>query len=189
MVKAKLVAFVGMPGSGKGTCTDYLAKQHHWPLIHFGNMLYAEMDRRNLDKVKDENWFRGKLREEQGPAVLAKLAAKEAERMIKDGADKIVIDGIYSWSEYRFLNDKFGDALTTIAIAAPRKLRYARALARKDSHRKYTDEAQIRARDITEIEDIEKGGPIAFADYTIVNDGTPEDMLKKVDQILSGLGL
>lgn len=180
----KVIAFVGMPGSGKGTCTDYLHNKYGYPVVHFGNMVYEEVHRRGLDNVKDEKFVREDMRAKEGPAVLAKHAAKKAEEYLAGGDDVVVFDGLYSWSEFKFLSEKFGDDIIVIAITAPRILRYSRILARKDSHRKYTSPDQIRERDIAEIENLEKGGPIAFADYTLVNDKTPEDLLRGLDNIL-----
>ena len=184
----RVIAFVGMPGSGKGTCTDYLAEKYKWPIVHFGNMYYEEMQKRNLDNVKDENWFRAKLREEQGKEVLAKLAAKHADELFADKILVVIFDGLYTWSEYRYLRGRFGDSLDIVAVAAPRQERYKRILSRKDQHRKYTSAEQIQAREITEIEEIEKGGPIAMADYTLVNDTAQEELLQKLDELLKKIG-
>ena len=139
----KIVAFVGMPGSGKGTCTDYLHEKYGWPVVHFGHMFYEEMQRRGLDNVKDENWFRPKLREERGPEVLAKLAADKAESLAINGQTCVIFDGLYTWGEYKYLRQKFGNALVVIAVTAPRQERYRRILSRQDAHRKYTSTEQL----------------------------------------------
>lgn len=186
MSTKKIIAFVGMPGSGKGTCTDYMAEKFGYPVIHFGNMVYEEVQRRGLDNVKDEKFVREHMRETEGKAVLAKHAARKAQQHLKDGESVVVFDGLYSWSEYRYLEETFGDELTVIAVAAPKHIRRERVLNRKDSHRKYTLEELVN-RDVAEIENLEKGGPIAYADYTIVNDGAPEELLKKLDTILESI--
>ncbi len=184
MQDIKIVAFVGMPGSGKGSCASYINEKYGCPIIHFGNMLYEEVQRRGLDNVKDENFVRSDMREKEGAAVLAKHAASKAEKCFSEGKYKVVMDGLYSWDEYKYLENKFGSQLILIAIAAPKALRRERVLDRKDAHRKYDSIDQLITREITEIENIEKGGPIAYADYTIVNDGTLEQMLSKLEAIL-----
>lgn len=188
MGTTKIIAFVGMPGSGKGTCTDYLHHTYGWPVLHFGNMVYEEVQRRGLHNVKDEIFVREDMRKQEGPAVLAKHVARKVQAHMAENTPVVVLDGLYSWSEYTYLNTIFGGQLTVIAIAAPKALRRQRVLDRKDSHRHYTIE-QLITREIAEIEGIEKGGPIAYADYTIVNDSTPEVMLKKVDAILNEAGV
>lgn len=187
MNRPKIIALVGMLGSGKGTCTSFIAEKYHMPLVHFGNMMYEEVQRRGLDNVKDEKFVREDMRKQEGPAVLAKRAAARAQEHLTKGAPGVILDGLYSWSEYKFLSELFGDELVVIAIAAPRQERYRRALNRQDSHRKYTEIAQLEKRDIEEIEGLEKGGPIAIADFTIVNDDTTESMLKKLQAKLKSL--
>jgi dephospho-CoA kinase len=181
--KAKIIALVGMPGAGKGTCTDYIASKYGVPLIHFGNMVYEEVQRRGLDNVKDEKFVREDMRKQGGPAVLAHHVARKVKQAIENGDNRIVLDGLYSWSEYKYLHEMFGDSLITIAVAAPRAIRYQRVVDRKDGHRQYTEQ-QVKERDIAEIENLEKGGPIAFADYTLVNEGAPDDLLKQLEKIL-----
>ncbi len=183
MIKAKIVALVGMSGSGKGTCTSYISEKYGVPVVHFGNMVYEEVQRRGLDNVKDEQFVREDMRKQDGPAVLAKHVARKAQDEIEKGATGIVLDGLYSWSEYKYLRSVFGDRLTTIAVVAPRTVRYQRVANRKDSHRQYTVQ-QVEERDIAEIENLEKGGPIAFADYTLTNGAAPEDLLEQVDGVL-----
>lgn len=174
-----------MPGSGKGTCTDYLHSTYGWPLVHFGSMVYEEVQRRGLDNVRDEAFVREDMRAQEGKAVLAKHAARKADTYSADGAQTIIFDGLYSWTELQFLRETYGHNLLVIAVATPRRTRYQRILARNDSHRKYTSEQQVMNRDISEIENLEKGGPIAFADYTIVNDGELSEMTAKLSSILT----
>jgi dephospho-CoA kinase len=95
-----------------------------------------------------------------------------------------VIDGMYSWSEYKFLRDHFSDRMKVVAIYAARTARYARLSQRKE--RPLTSQ-EAEQRDHAEIENVEKGGPIAMADYTIVNDGTEKDLLRAIDRLLSTL--
>jgi dephospho-CoA kinase len=40
------------------------------------------------------------------------------------------------------------------------------------------------SRDISEIENIEKGGPIAFADYMVINDGTIKELKTKLKGLI-----
>lgn len=189
-IQPKLIALVGMPGSGKGTCTDHLSEKYNLPLIHFGQMMYEEVQRRGLDNVKDEKFVREDMRKKEGPAVIAKMVAKKADVYIANGAQAIVLDGLYSWSEYKYLRSVYGDGLVVIAVAAPRKTRYERVLARTDGHRKYTSAEQVETREIDEIEHLEKGGPIAFADYTLVNDHEgKENLLRQVDELVERIGI
>lgn len=185
----KVIAFVGMPGSGKGTCTTYLNEKYRFPVIHFGNMVYEEVQRRGLDNVKDENFVREDMRAMEGPAVLAKHVARRVHEYVRDGAKIVILDGLYSWTEYKYLHREFGDALIMIATTASKEVRHQRILNRNDGHRKYTSVQQIIDREIAEIENIEKGGPIAYADYTILNNSSREFLLQDLELLLRQIGV
>lgn len=183
MLMKEVIAFVGMPGSGKGTCSDYLHEKYGWPIVHFGNMVYEEVGRRGLDNVKDEVFVREDMRAQEGPAVLAKHVGRKTDELFASGNDVVVLDGLYSWSEYKYLSEKYEESFLVIAVAAAKKVRRQRVLYRKDSHRKYTLE-QLVTREVAEIENLEKGGPIAYADYTLANEKTPEELLADLEKIL-----
>ncbi len=85
MASPTIIAFVGMPGSGKGTCTDYMADVYGFPVIHFGNMVYEEVQRRGLHNVKDEKFVKEDMRQKEGPAVLAIRAAEKLELSYQRG--------------------------------------------------------------------------------------------------------
>lgn len=184
MNRPKIIALVGMAGSGKGTCTTFIAEKYNVPIVHFGNMVYEEVERRGLDIVQHEREVREDMRKQEGPTVLAKRAAAKAQEYLASGEKGVVLDGLYSWSEYKHLKEVFDDNIVVIAVATPRKLRYERTVNRQDSRRQYTLE-QIEKRDIEEIENLEKGGPIAMADYTILNDQSTEAMLDKLNETLT----
>ena len=179
MKNYKIIAVVGMPGSGKGTITDELEK-NGYPVIHFGNMVAEEIEKRGLDFVKNEVFVRHDMRKTDGPAVMAIRAATKADSLLENGKPIIIFDGLYSWTEYKYLEDKYGDSLTIVAVVAPKVMRRKRAIARRDGKRIYTIDKLIK-REIDEIENMEKGGPIAYADYYIYNDGSLDDFKSKLD--------
>ena len=70
-------------------------------------------------------------------------------------------------------------------MVVDKNLRYERVAKRPD---RAFDSAAIRERDRSEIENLEKGGPIAAADYYILNNGTIEDAEARLDEILMEVG-
>lgn len=123
------------------------------------------------------------MRKQEGQAVLAKHVARKTFEYFEQGESTVILDGLYSWSEYKYLEETFGDKLTVIAVATAKKLRRQRVLERKDAHRKYTLE-QLITREVAEIENLEKGGPIAYADYTLVNNGTQEELIEDLEKTI-----
>lgn len=187
MKQPRIIAIVGMPGSGKGTTVSHLEKTYRLPNVYFGGMVYDEIRKRGLDIVLDERAVREDMRTQEGPAVLAKRAATKARELIAQGAPAVILDGLYSWTEDRYLRQTFGDEIITVAIVNPKHVRYERVVARKDAHRPYTLE-QIKLRDIEEIENIEKGGPIAFADYYLANAKNMDELIAQIDSLMDELG-
>lgn len=186
MTQPKVIAILGMPGSGKGTVVGHICSTYHTENVYLGGMVYEEVRRRGLDIVADERAVREDMRAKEGPAVLAKRAAARAEELVADGARFVVFDGVYSWSEDKYLRETYGNDYISVAIVNPKLVRYERVVARKDAHRPYT-KAQIQLRDIEEIENLEKGGPIAFADYYIANAPNIAALTRQTDELMNRL--
>lgn len=179
----KIIAFVGMSGSGKSVAIDYLTERGI-PKVYFGGMVYKEMEKRGIERTPDgasERQFREMIREREGKDWVVRQAIAETKDLISAGQKRIVLDGVYSWTEYKALKHEFPGDLTFIAVVAPKLLRYERIAKRPE---RPFDGKAIRERDITEIENLEKGGPIAAADYFILNDGSVEDMQAQLKKIL-----
>lgn len=177
----KIIALVGMSGSGKSVAVDYLTSKGY-PKVYFGGMIYKEMAKRGVERTPDsERDFREMIRETEGKDWVVRQVIDEVHDLMKAGQKRIILDGVYSWTEYKTLKHEFPGMLTFIAIVVTKKLRYKRVAARPD--RPFNAE-EIRERDRSEIENLEKGGPIAAADYYVLNDGTVADMEKNLQKIL-----
>ena len=180
----KVLAVVGMSGSGKSVVVNYLTEQGY-PKVYFGGMIYKEMERRGIARTEDgesEKKFREEIREKEGKDWVVRQAIKEAESLIAAGQKRIVLDGVYSWTEYKILREQFPGELTCLAVVVPKKLRYRRVAERVERPFK---RAEIMERDRSEIENLEKGGPIAMADYYILNDQGVRELEEKTREILA----
>ena len=178
----KILAFVGLAGSGKSIAVEYLTKQGY-PKIYFGGIMYNAMKEAGIQPGDwgPEQRFREELREKEGKGVIAKRAIPEIHNLLNAGQHRIILDGIYSWSEYRILKHEFPGELTLVAIVTPKHLRYKRMRERPE---RPMQPDEVDARDWAEIENIEKGGPIAIADYFVHNDTTVENLQAQVDDVL-----
>ena len=121
--------------------------------------------------------MREKLRSDLGMGAYAIVLLPKIKELSLN--NNVVLDGLYSWDELMILNKEF--ELTTIAVVADKDLRYERLSKRIE--RPFNKTEAIR-RDITEIENIAKAGPIAYADFYIFNNGTIEDFHNRLDEIL-----
>ncbi len=177
-----VVALVGMPGSGKSEVARVFQKGGY-SAVRFGDITDEEVRKRGL-RLDEENerMVREDLRKKHGMAAYAILNLPRIEAALEKGG--VVIDGLYSWEEYKYLKEKLGGRLDIVAIWAPPEVRYARLKGR--AVRPLNPE-HARARDYAEIENVNKGGPIAMADHTIVNSGTLEALRQQAGAIMGVL--
>ena len=183
MDNVKILAIVGMSGSGKSVAVDYLTSKGY-PKVYFGGMIYKEMEKRGIERTEDgesEKNFREMIRETEGKDWVVRQVIAETKDLISAGQKRIVLDGVYSWTEYCTLKHEFPKALTFIAVVVDKHLRYERVAVRPG---RAFDAAAIRERDRSEIENLEKGGPIVAADYYILNNGTIKESTDRLDEIL-----
>ncbi|MBR2635040.1 MAG: AAA family ATPase [Clostridia bacterium] len=165
----QVIALVGMCGSGKSVCCEEF-RARGWEYVYFGGVTMKELEKRGLERNEvNERAVREELRRNLGPAAFAILLKEE----IREKAEKkpVCLDGLYSWSELKVLREEFGDRLTVVAIITERKKRYERISQRVI--RPLTPK-EAESRDIAEIENMEKGGPIAMADLFLMNLGDVE---------------
>ena len=136
---------------------------------------------------ENEKTMREHLRAEMGMGAYATILLPRIEAALSDGP--VVLDGLYSWSEYKILKGRFADRLKLVHVYAPPTVRYMRLGERKETEndsaktvRTLTAEA-ARRRDHAEIEGIEKGGPIAMADHVIDNQNDLDHLSRSILEI------
>jgi len=174
----KILAFVGLAGSGKSTAVDYLTAKGY-PKVYFGGVIYDAMREAGIDITPEsQTKFREEIREREGKDFVVRRIIDQITHLIDAGQDRIIADGLYSWTEYKIMKHAFPGELSLVAVVAPKKLRHHRLANRPE--RPFTD-VEANTRDWTEIENLEKGGPIAIADHYIINDGDLEKLHTQID--------
>ncbi|MFH1173219.1 MAG: AAA family ATPase [bacterium] len=183
----KIIALVGMCGAGKSVVADQLAAQG-CQFIRFGQITLDEIKKQGLEPSEaNQRKIRETFRQQHGMAAFAVLNIPKIDELLKSGP--VVIDGLYSWSEYKILKEKYNSLLTVLAIYASPQTRYSRISQRKpdnqdtDLRQHHFSITEAQARDYAELENIEKGGPIAMADYTLINEGTAEELTQQLAQL------
>jgi len=178
----KVVAVVGMPGAGKSEVAR-LFQENGFTSIRFGDITDEEVRKRGLElNEENERFVRELLRQEHGMAAYARLNLPRIDEALRSSG--VVIDGLYSWEEYTFLKEYYGEAFYVVAVWASPGTRYTRLIGRVK--RSLTPE-EAASRDRAEIEKINKGGPIAMSDFTIKNESSLDELKKEVKKIISRL--
>lgn len=177
---AKIIALVGLAGSGKSSAVEYLTKKG-FPKIYFGGVIYKAMDEAGIEPTWDnQQKFREEIRQREGKDFVIRRVIKNIRDLINAGQNKIVLDGLYTWSEYKILKHEFPGQVVVIAIVTPKHLRYQRMVKRPE---RPMQPREVDQRDWSEIENLEKGGPIAIADYFIINDSDLTQLHQKIDAV------
>jgi dephospho-CoA kinase len=178
----KVVSIVGMAGSGKSEVARVF-EDSGFAKVRFGDITDEEVRRRGLDlNEKNERLVRQQLRTEHGMAAYAKLSLPRIDRLLESG--NAVVDGLYSWEEYILMKNRYGERFAVVAVWASPKTRHQR-LAKRPIRPLKGEEAA--SRDIAEIEGLNKGGPIAMADYTLINESSLEALEKETRKALAAL--
>jgi len=177
-----------MPGAGKTEVARFLINRN-FKFIRLGQLTLDEVKRRGLEPGEaSEKPIREELRRKHGMAAFAILNFPKIDERLKKGNG--VVDGLYSWEEYLAFKKKYGEQVIIIAVYASPKTRYARLEAQqydkaKDINitRRHYHKEEAQSRDRSQLENIHTGGPIAMADYIVVNEDGIKELIKQVEKI------
>jgi len=178
----KVVAIVGMTGAGKSEVARVFERSG-FKKVRFGDITEEEIKNRGLEpNEENECHIREQLRKEHGMSAYAKLNLPRIDASLK--SSNVVVDGLYSWEEYTLLKERYGERLSTVAVWSSQATRHTRLRNRATRPLTFEEAAN---RDKAEIENINKGGPIAMADFTIVNEASLKELEEETERVLSAL--
>lgn len=115
-------------------------------------------------------------------AAYAKLSLPKIDCILESGS--VVVDGLYSWEEYILMKDRYGGRFVVVAVWASPETRHMR-LAKRPIRPLTREEAA--SRDVAEIQNLNKGGPIAMADFTILNESSMETLEREARKVVASL--
>lgn len=177
----KIIALVGMCGSGKTVACDHF-EELGYKKVYFGGVTLDELKKAKLPITpENEQMMREKIREEYGMGGFATLLLPKIEKLYKK--DNVVIDGLYSWEELIILKEHFKDNMIVLAVVVDKNIRYERLEKRSI---RGLNKKEAKERDLSEIVNLKKGGPIAYADLYVDNSKDIPALYKKIDELLEG---
>ncbi|MFO7966522.1 MAG: AAA family ATPase [Archaeoglobaceae archaeon] len=174
-----IVAFVGLPLSGKSTAAR-VAENLGFPVVVMGDVIRDEVIHRGLD-LTDSN--AGKvaieLRENEGMDAIARRCVP----LIRSRKESVVVvDGIRSDSEVEHFKQEFGQNFILINIQAETDERFDRSVRRERGDDIATIE-ELKSRDQRELSwSMEKA--IKRADLAIENNSTLNKFKEKIEEVL-----
>lgn len=175
--RPQLIGLTGTNGAGKGEAARYFVSKGY-AFFSLSDIIREELGRRG-EAVTRDNLIRtgNELRERFGPDVLARRTMDKAR-------GPAVIDSIRNTLEVAYLRRQEGFVL--LALDAPAEVRWRRTAARG------RDESAASLEEFRAKEAEERAGSdtaqqleacIAAADRLIVNDGTIEDLHRKLEDL------
>ena len=175
-----ILAVVGLAGAGKSDVTMYLVDKMKSPKVYFGDATFDEMKRIGLEINEiNERKTREDIRKRLGMGAYAILNLPKIKELFESGS--VIVESLYSWEEYLEMKKEFGDSFKVLSIYSCPETRIARMENRPVRPLKRED---MVSRDYSQIENLHQAGPIARADWTIVNEGTKEELKDAIDKIL-----
>jgi len=181
MKQKAVVGVAGMPGAGKATIKA-TAQTMGYPVVVMGDEIREETRRRGLEPTPENiGKIMLQLREEEGPAVVAKRCVPKIENA---KSDIVFVDGIRSLNEVDEFKKHLRD-LILIAVHSSPEARFLRLSKRKRSDDPKGWEV-FQQRDLRELS-VGQGDVIAVADVMIVNEGTYDEFKSSVGQALEAV--
>lgn len=175
---------VGLSGVGKSEATRIMADLRGFDQIYFGSAVLEEVERRGLDVTpENEKIVRNDLRQQHGMAAMALKKMPEILKSISAG-NNVLIDGLYSYAEYKLLRSSHPDNFKVVALHADKYVRIKRLSKRPV---RPLTAFQIDERDKSEVEELEKAQPIALADFHVLNNGNILSLTDRLQEVCEKL--
>jgi dephospho-CoA kinase len=169
------ICITGMPYSGKSEAAAALRRKG-FRIVEMSDSVRELMKKeRVIAKSVDE--FAVGERRRSGKAVFAKLTAKRVTKPLS----KLVINGVRSVDEIRYLKRELDPKLLVVAITSPRELRYERFLKNKDAS-KYSYK-EFLSHDRCNMK-LGIGKVITRADIVIANTGKIAELRSDVNKMI-----
>ena len=190
LVSMKVIGLIGTIGSGKDIVREILEKKFNTVSVILSDLLETNaLKKRGIKITRTMQQNLGdELRQKYGTHVLAKIAID----FMKKTSEIKIIDGIRNPGEVDFLRQQFSDDLKLIAIDAPQQVRFERIVKRNRDSDPKTWEEFVAVDERDQGKDQPEYGQkvrkcIEMADVVIQNDGSLEELKKKVEEIIKQL--
>ncbi len=176
-----VIGLTSRNAAGKDEVARYLVKRRDFSYFSLSDILRSELSRRNLPITRENLIETGNaLREKRGPGALAELALKALEKV-----ERAVVVSLRNPGEVEVLRQR--EDFILVGVDAPLELRWERARARSRPEDPGSLEefvAQERAELAGTTHQQQLDACFAMCDRVLVNDGSLEELYRKVEELL-----
>ncbi len=176
-----VIGIIGEKGSGKGTASDYLIKNHQADHFCISDILKRTLENIHIPPTRENyNKLAVSMKKTFKETVLIDALIEDIER---DKANVVIADGIRMDGDVEPFREKYGENFYLLYVTADVKIRYERTKKRKEkAGEDKTTLKQFKKEEKNPTErDIPKIGK--EADFTLNNNGTKEKLEAQVKEI------
>jgi dephospho-CoA kinase len=177
-----IIGITGSFGAGKGAVVEYLISRKGYKHYSASGFITEEIQRRGVPVDRDSMIAVGNsLRKERGPSYIVEQLFARAENV----GGHAVIEALRAVAEVEKLRTL---GAIIIGVDASPGVRYQRSVERGSEKDAVSfDTWQAQEREESNTEDPTKQnifGALALSDYTIMNNGTLEELHAQIDDVL-----
>lgn len=179
-----IIGITGTDGAGKGAVVDYLVKEKGYVHCSARAIWEEEFAKRGMTSNRaNMRLVANELRATHGNDFLIKYYLPKIK---KEGMARVVIESIRATAEVDTLKKNGG---VLIAVDADQRMRYERIVSRGSttdqiSFEKFQEQEAIEMND-PDTNGMQKAKVLQMADHTILNEGTLEELGKKMERVLT----
>lgn len=177
----KVIGIVGLIGAGKDTAADYIAKKYGYHIISFRDLVNEVTEKEGLEPNRENLQMTGKkYREKYGKEYFSKLAVEKAKSV-----EKSILKEMRTKEDVELPKKVFGKSMVVINIGADKKNRFERLKKRA----RIGDPKNMEEFEKQEEKEVDLGytKAIDFADITIKNNGTFDNLYKRIHEVMKSL--
>jgi dCMP deaminase len=175
---ASLIGLTGTNGAGKGEVASFFVEKGY-TYFSLSDVIREELRKKNLAITRDNLIKMGNaMRRKATPDILARRVAKKIR-------GKSIIDSIRNPQEVEFFRNR--ENFLLLAIDAPASIRFERVRqrGREESASSPKEFLSKEAEEMsTDTNSQQLLACMDMADHTVINDGTLEELRKKLEEFL-----
>ena len=175
-----IIAVTGKRLSGKTTVAEHISRKYRFTALDYTRDVLLPILMKEGKGVARENLahIATRMRRESGNDILTRMICESVEK-----EKNYVIGGLRFPEEAEYLRSRFGNRFKLISVDCRDRLRYERAMARNDK-----ESNRISFESFVEMEGLPTERPIPkameLADFTVMNEGTEQELKEKIDRIM-----